>query len=144
MYNIVIRHLYTLQSDLPDNSSTHLTPYIVITISLTIFPALYFYIPMTVFITGNLYLISSILLPIPPTPSHLDAVDYKLGQRWGFYVSVSPQRQAECPAWVPACYFESFSLKSAPFRKGCKVQGGIGEAIISESARHCPVWLQVN
>ena len=37
--------IYTLQSDHPDISRTHLTPYIVITIILTIFPMLYFTSP---------------------------------------------------------------------------------------------------
>ena len=38
----MIRHLYTLCSDHPNKSSTHLAPHIVITILLTIFPVLYF------------------------------------------------------------------------------------------------------
>ena len=36
MYSIVVRHLHNLQSDPLDKSSTHLTPYIVITVLLTI------------------------------------------------------------------------------------------------------------
>ena len=40
--NIVIRHSYTLGSDQPVKSSTHLTPSIVITTSLTVFPMLNF------------------------------------------------------------------------------------------------------
>ena len=39
--SIVVRQSYTLQSVHPNISSTHLTPYIVITILLTIFPMLY-------------------------------------------------------------------------------------------------------
>ena len=41
MYSIGIRHLYTLQSDHPNKSSTHIPPYIAITL-LTVFPMLYF------------------------------------------------------------------------------------------------------
>ena len=41
MYRAVVRPLCNLRSDLPDSSSAHLTPYIVITILLTIFPVLY-------------------------------------------------------------------------------------------------------
>ena len=37
MYNIVIRHLYTLGSDHPGKSSAHLEPHTVITIVLTTF-----------------------------------------------------------------------------------------------------------
>ena len=39
---IVVRQLYNLQSDPSNNSRTHITPYIVITILLTIFPMTYF------------------------------------------------------------------------------------------------------
>ena len=42
MYNMVINHSYNSQSDHPNISSAHLTPYIVIEISLTIFLMLYF------------------------------------------------------------------------------------------------------
>ena len=45
MYNPVIRHLYYLWSDHSNKCSTHLAPYIVITILLTIFPMLYFISP---------------------------------------------------------------------------------------------------
>ena len=40
-YYIVIRHLYDLPSDPPDQSSPHLAPYTVITMLLTIFPVPY-------------------------------------------------------------------------------------------------------
>ena len=36
----MIRYLHALQSNHPDKSSTHLTPYIIITILLTVFPML--------------------------------------------------------------------------------------------------------
>ena len=42
MYNLVIRYLYNLWNDYPNKSSIHLTPYIVITILLTICPMLCF------------------------------------------------------------------------------------------------------
>lgn len=42
VYNIAVRHLYNIQTDSPDKSSTYLTPYIVITVLLIIFPVLYF------------------------------------------------------------------------------------------------------
>ena len=68
MYNLVIRHLYNLWSAHPNKSSTHLTPYIVITILLTIFPMLYFN-PHDHSVTTNLYFsIPSPLSPISPTP----------------------------------------------------------------------------
>ena len=41
VYSIVVRHLFNLGGDLPNNSSTQLAPHIVITILLTIFPVLY-------------------------------------------------------------------------------------------------------
>ena len=41
-YNPMIRHLYNFQSEQSYKTGTHLTPYIVITILLTIFPMLYF------------------------------------------------------------------------------------------------------
>ena len=44
-YNIEIRRLYNLKSDHPNKSSTHLTPCIVITVLLTIFPMPYFTSP---------------------------------------------------------------------------------------------------
>ena len=41
----MVRQSYNLQRVPPDISSTHLTPYIVITVSLTIFPIVYFTSP---------------------------------------------------------------------------------------------------
>ena len=55
VYNIVIRHLYTLQSDQPGRSSNHLSLYKVTTIVTTIFPV--HYISLTYFVTGSLYLL---------------------------------------------------------------------------------------
>lgn len=40
VYDIVVRHLYHLYSDLPGKSSSHLAPNLVITILLAIFPVL--------------------------------------------------------------------------------------------------------
>ena len=45
MYNPVIRHLCHLQSDHPSKSSTHLRPYIIVTVLVTVFPVLYFASP---------------------------------------------------------------------------------------------------
>ena len=56
MYNIVIRHLCNLRSAYPSKSSTHVTPYIVITILLSIFPMLYV-ASLWLFIIGNLYFV---------------------------------------------------------------------------------------
>ena len=42
MYSIGVKQSYTLQSVPPDISSTHLTPYIIITVLLNTFPVLYF------------------------------------------------------------------------------------------------------
>ena len=67
-YSIAVRQSYTLQSSPPDISSTHLARYIVIKILLTNFYAVH---PHDYFVTTNLYLTPSPLLPSPPTPSSL-------------------------------------------------------------------------
>lgn len=64
MYSTVVRHLYSLQSDLPSKSHTHLTPYTVITVLLTLFPY------CDCFVTANLcFLIPRPLSPILPAPA---------------------------------------------------------------------------
>ena len=71
MYNPVIRHLYYLQSDHPDNSSTHLTPCIVIKILLTILPVLYVKSPWP-FCNHQIVLLSPFTYfshPLSPLPS---------------------------------------------------------------------------
>lgn len=37
----MVGHLHNLQSDLPEKSSTHMVPYVVITVLLAMFPVLY-------------------------------------------------------------------------------------------------------
>ena len=72
VYNPVIRHLCKLQNNHFDKSSTHLSPYIVITILLTIFPMLYF-ISLWLFLIPNLYfLIPSTFSSILQTPFPLN------------------------------------------------------------------------
>ena len=92
-YNRVIRHFYTLQSDHPNKSSSHLTPHIVQ------YYWLYFqcllYISVTIFSTGNLYfLIPFTFFTQPPT---------------------QPIRQPSIGSlylWVCFCFaYSSFSLK---------------------------------
>ena len=56
----MVKRSYTLQSVLPDNSSTYLASYIVVTILSPIFPVLYFTSPW-LFITNNLW--SSVPVP---------------------------------------------------------------------------------
>ena len=64
---MVVRHLGNLRSG-HSRSSTHLTPYVVITILLTAFLRLYFISPW-LFITGNMYfLLPSLFYPFPKPP----------------------------------------------------------------------------
>ena len=68
MCSIVVKQSYTFQSVPPNISSTHLAPHTVITISLTVFPVLYF-TPHDYFVTTNLYFsVPSPFSPSPPTP----------------------------------------------------------------------------
>lgn len=55
MNSTVVRHLENLQSDPPDKSSTHLTPYVAVTVLLTLFPMPYHLLPRGCFETANLY-----------------------------------------------------------------------------------------
>ena len=49
MYSIVIRYLFNLQSDSPDNSSTYLAPYITIYYSIIDYiPYAVLHIPVTI------------------------------------------------------------------------------------------------
>ena len=75
-YNIVVIPSGTLQSGPLNISSTHLTPYIVITILLTMFPMLQF-TSCNNSVTTNLYFLTSSLTPQPP-PTSLFSVSMRL------------------------------------------------------------------
>ena len=62
----MVRQPYTLQSVPPDISSTHLAPYTVITIVLTIFPVLYFMSPWLLY---NYLFVFLNLFTFSPSPT---------------------------------------------------------------------------
>ena len=70
----MVSQSYTLQSNCPDISTTHWTPYIVIIILLTVFPMLYY---TSLWLSCNhLVLLNPFTFfhPYPQTPSHLATV----------------------------------------------------------------------
>ena len=71
---MVFSHLYNLFSDQHSKSRMQLSPVAVVRILLTVLPSVH-YIPMTNFITGNLYFfIFFAFLTQPINPSHLAAI----------------------------------------------------------------------
>lgn len=78
----MIRHFYTLWSDHSNKSSTYLAPNIVIAILLAIFPTLY--VPVTVFIIGNLHFLISLIF------SHPNQAGEFLASQSGNYSKILP------------------------------------------------------
>ena len=74
VYSIVVRELYNLWSDTPNNSTTHLAPYVVITILSTILPILYSASPNCLVTTNVYFLILQFFHPAPQALSHLATI----------------------------------------------------------------------
>ena len=103
LYNIVVQYFYILQNDHHNKSSYHLSPYKMITVSLTIFPMFYVISLWIIYsITGSLYLFITLsCFTQPPHTLHSAPSHPSLSTPTPF---TQPTPQPGCSPYLWVCF----------------------------------------